>query len=163
GGGAMTGATAAAYRPGEFHAFSGGGKEYLYLVPSGAIFELNGVAAAIIRKLHSGEHTREQLLALLTGDIPVAEVEEAIDELHPADAIRTGAGLGEPVQKAPAPFPLQTIVLNVTNQCNLSCKYCYEFGEDRVATPDGKPKFMDEPTARASVDHLIENSPGRRH
>src|SRR5207247_11457048 len=86
------------------------------------------------------------------------EIDEAIDELHQAHAIAAGAGFVEPVQNAPAPFPLQTIVLNVTNQCNLSCKYCYEFGEDRVATPEGKPKFMDEPTARASVDHLIEST-----
>ena len=33
--------------------------------------------------------------------------------------------------------------MNLTNQCNLSCHYCYEFGEDKVATPEGKPKFMD--------------------
>ena len=37
--------------------------------------------------------------------------------------------------------------MNLTNQCNLSCQYCYEFGEDKVATPEGKPKFMDFETA----------------
>ena len=29
------------------------------------------------------------------------------------------------------PYPLATLVLNVTNKCNLSCTYCYEFGADR--------------------------------
>ena len=24
------------------------------------------------------------------------------------------------------------MVLNVTNQCNLSCTYCYEYGEDKI-------------------------------
>jgi len=24
------------------------------------------------------------------------------------------------------------MVLNVTNQCNLSCEYCYEYGEDKI-------------------------------
>ena len=53
-------------------------------------------------------------------------------------------------------------MLNLTNQCNLSCQYCYEFGEDKVATPEGKPKFMDFETAKASVDFLLEQSAGRR-
>ena len=58
---------------------------------------------------------------------------------------------------------LQTLVLNLTNQCNLSCQYCYEYGEDKVATPEGKPKFMDFETAKSSVDFLLEQSAGRRH
>jgi uncharacterized protein len=39
-------------------------------------------------------------------------------------------------------FRFRPLVLNLTNQCNLSCQYCYEFGADKVATPEGKPKFM---------------------
>src|SRR2546422_3456579 len=31
----------------------------------------------------------------------------------------------------------------------------YEFGEDRVANPEGKAKFMPEETARAAVDYLL--------
>ena len=52
--------------------------------------------------------------------------------------------------------------MNLTNQCNLSCQYCYEFGEDKVATPEGKPKFMDWETAKASVEYLLAQSPGRQ-
>ena len=52
--------------------------------------------------------------------------------------------------------------MNLTNQCNLSCQYCYEFGEDKVATPEGKPKFMDLDTAKASVDFLLQSSPDRQ-
>jgi uncharacterized protein len=149
------------FRLGEFHSFAGGGKRFLYLVPSGAIFELGEAAAAVIERLKTGTGTKEQLVRDLA---PMAsgEVEEAIDELHQAHAISNGIGFDEPPQKAPLPFPLQTLVLNVTNQCNLSCKYCYEFGEDRVATPEGKPKFMPLETAQASIDYLIEQSPGRR-
>src|SRR6202043_2733469 len=64
-------------------------------------------------------------------------------------------------QPLPEVFPIQTLVLNLTNQCNLSCQYCYEFGDDKVATPEGKPKFMDLETAKASVDFLLEQSAGR--
>lgn len=149
------------FRLGEFHAFAGGGKSFLYLVPSGAIFELGPAAAAVIERLKTATRTKEQLASDLSA-IPSSEVEEAIDELHQAHAISTGDGFDDSPQKAPMPFPLQTLVLNVTNQCNLSCKYCYEFGEDRVATPEGKPKFMPLETAQASIDYLIEQSPGRR-
>ncbi len=58
------------------------------------------------------------------------------------------------------PFPLNTMVLNVTNQCNLSCTYCYEYGEDKIVdTAHGKQaKFMSEETARESVDFLLRES-----
>ena len=83
---------------------------------------------------------------------------------------RAARGEGDPQRKKeytkseplPEAFPLQTIVLNVTNQCNLSCQYCYEFGEDKVATPEGKPKFMEWETAKSSVDYLFAESQGRK-
>ena len=123
-------------RLGEFHAFAGGGKRFLYLVPSGAIFELGPAAAAVVDQLRRGPRDRQTLTGDLLGH-ERADVEEAVEELYWAHAITNGTAGDEPVQKAPMPFPLQTLVLNVTNQCNLSCKYCYEFGEDRVATPLG--------------------------
>src|SRR5881392_1755031 len=58
------------------------------------------------------------------------------------------------------PFPLTTMVLNVTNQCNLSCTYCYEYGEDKIVdTENGKqPKFMSEETARESVEFMLKEA-----
>jgi uncharacterized protein len=60
----------------------------------------------------------------------------------------------------PENFPLTTMVLNVTNQCNLSCTYCYEYGEDKIVdTENGrKPKFMSEETARESVDFMLREA-----
>jgi uncharacterized protein len=57
-------------------------------------------------------------------------------------------------------MPLTTMVLNVTNQCNLACTYCYEYGEDKIVdTENGKkPKFMSEETARQSVDFMLKES-----
>ena len=138
------------YRLGEFHTFEGGGRRFVYLVPAGAIFELDDDAGALIDRLVSGEASLE--------DFPP----ELVAEMRHARLIVTGDPVPEPVQEPPAAFPLQTLVLNLTNQCNLSCQYCYEFGEDKVATPEGKPKFMDFDTARASVDFLFEQSAGRR-
>ena len=60
----------------------------------------------------------------------------------------------------PTPFPLTTLVLNVTNQCNLSCGYCYEYSEDKIVdTENGRqPKFMSEETAQQSVDFMMGES-----
>jgi uncharacterized protein len=145
------------FRLGEFHAFSGGGRRFLYTVPSAGIFELDDASASVLALLAQKEAAREELMT-------VAD-EETIGELVLARIITTSQGFGLYQQDEPQPlpenFPLQTMVMNLTNQCNLSCQYCYEFGEDKVATPEGKPKFMDFETASASVDYLFTQSAGR--
>ena len=153
----MTATVTQSYRLGEFHRFSGGGREFLYLVPAGAIFEMDGAVAAAIEALSARACEREELLACMGADGA-----ETLDELVQARIVVTGEALREPLEAPPADFPLQTLVMNLTNQCNLSCQYCYEFGEDKVATPEGKPKFMDIETAKASADFLLSQSPGRR-
>jgi len=142
------------FRLGEFHAFSGGGRRFVYTVPSAGIFEIDDAAAAVIARLEQGDASDEELLA-------VAD-RETIGELYQSRMITTAEGFVDQPQSLPEVFPLQTMVMNLTNQCNLSCQYCYEFGEDKVATPEGKPKFMDFETARASVGYLFAQSPGRR-
>ena len=151
---------ASAFSPAEYRSFNAGGERLLYLVPSGGIFVLTGVARAVLESLEQSPASPDDLAARLP--FPPDAIREAIEELHQAHAIRDEAGFTIPPQTPPAHFPLQTMVLNLTNQCNLSCQYCYEFGEDKVATPEGKPKFMDWETARQSVDYLFAESAGRR-
>ena len=141
------------FRLGEFHEFSGGGRRFLYTVPSAGIFELDDIAAAVLAHLSHGEASQEELLKIADA--------ETIGELYQSRIITTAEGFVDQPQPLPDNFPLQTMVMNLTNQCNLSCQYCYEFGEDKVATPEGKPKFMDFETASASVDYLFAQSAGR--
>ena len=159
----MIAAGARVFRLGEFHHFSARGRRFLYLVPAGAIFEVDGAAGALIDRLADGEASEEQLLESLAAlGLPRVDAHELIDELYQSRVIVCESFSPERLEDAPADFPLQTLVLNLTNQCNLSCQYCYEFGEDKVATPEGKPKFMDFETAQSSVDFLLEQSAGRR-
>jgi uncharacterized protein len=159
----MTATEPGTLRLGEFHSFSVAGRQFLYLVPSGGIFELDQAAGAVVERLASGELLRDGLVEdIARAGISQQHAAEAIDELFRSRALLNGENAPEIPQNPPAEFPLQTLVLNLTNQCNLSCQYCYEFGEDRVSTPDGKPKFMDFETAKASVDFLLEHSAGRR-
>jgi uncharacterized protein len=151
------------YSLGEFHRFEGAGQEFLYLVPSGGIVALDGMTSEILQQLEKTPLSGEDLIGRLSSDgYSSSEVEECIDELREVKAIRNGQKEYAKSEPLPESFPLQTIVLNVTNQCNLSCQYCYEFGEDKVATPEGKPKFMAWETAKSSVDYLFAESQGRK-
>jgi uncharacterized protein len=151
------------YSLGEFHRFQGAGQEFLYLVPSGGIVALDRMTTEILDRLDRTPLSREDLVAGLCSDGYASnEVEDCIDELREVRAIRNGEKVYTKSEPLPETFPLQTIVLNVTNQCNLSCQYCYEFGEDKVATPEGKPKFMEWETAKSSVEYLFAESQGRK-
>jgi uncharacterized protein len=55
-------------------------------------------------------------------------------------------------------IPLTTLVMNVTSKCNLACTYCYEYGEDKIVEASRKPRFMNEETARQSVDFMFAES-----
>jgi uncharacterized protein len=151
------------YRLGEFHPFEGGQRKFLYLVPAGAIFEVDDAASTVIQRLSGGEATHEELVESLSDEgFTFDDASELVEEMFLSRAIVSRGHVAEPVANPPAGFPLQSLVMNLTNQCNLSCTYCYEFGEDKVATPDGKPKFMDIETAKASVEFLLEQSKGRK-
>jgi uncharacterized protein len=154
--------TAKTLRRGEFHEFSGGGRSYLYLVPGAGIFEVDAEVRLVLDLLKDRPRSRAALVeALRARALSPAEAESLLDELWLARVVAGPDSHPAPLEQPPARFPLQTLVINLTNQCNLSCQYCYEFGEDKVATPEGKPKFMDWETARQSVDFLFHESAGR--
>ncbi len=151
------------YRLGEFHAFEASDRKYLYMVPAGAIFELDAMAQAVLARLAERETTHHELVeALAAAGHGAEDADELITELYHAQVIITETSRPAPVASPPKDFPLQSMVLNITNQCNLACTYCYEFGADKIATPQGKAKYMDIETAKASVDFLIAESAHRR-
>src|SRR5262245_21991600 len=147
----------------EHHRFEAAGKPFVYLVPSAAIFALDEASDAVLKAVSTRPQTRNELSAAVSD---AAELDATLAELARVRAI------GElDVAEAPqpkiiplAPFPLTTMVLNVTNQCNLSCEYCYEYGEGKIVdTENGRqPKFMSEETARDSVDFMLRESGGNK-
>lgn len=150
-------------RAGEAHSFSVDGTEFLYLVPSGSIFALEGIAKAALDRLRHGEASPPELAAHLSrSGFTSHEIEVCFKELADAGAIVPTDHTPKPVQVPPEAFPLQRLVLNVTNQCNLACGYCYEYSDDRIAKPDGKPKYMNEETAHQAVDLLFREAAFRK-
>ena len=147
---------------GEHHAFEAAGRRYLYLVPSAAVFALDAPATALIDALDTGPLSRDDLIGRVAPRFPETDLGDLLTELEQVRAVRA---VDTPPPEMPkiiplTPFPLTTAVLNVTNQCNLSCAYCYEYSEDKIVdTTNGKqPKFMTDETARQSIDLLFRES-----
>lgn len=151
------------YRPAEAHAFRAAEAEFLYLVPSGAIFRMEGLPKVVNDLVGQGEFSRQEIVARLQArGYSTHEVETTLDEMEQAEALASNRS--KPV--APAVplqnFPLQRVVLNVTNQCNLACTYCYEYSEDKIQQSEGKPKYMSKEVAESAIEMLIRESPGRK-
>ena len=133
----------------EHHRFEAAGKPFVYLVPSAAIFALDDAADAVLRKVSTRPHTREELLAALRdGERSEGRASSAstpdFDSLDATLAelarVRAIGEVNAPQAPQPkviplAPFPLTTMVLNVTNQCNFSCSTVTNMGKTRSSTP----------------------------
>jgi uncharacterized protein len=149
-------------QPGDCHAFEAGGQRFLYLAPSAAVMAVDDVSAAVLDTVAERRRSPEDVAAALAGRYAKHDVDESIGELVRARALGRVEAPDRPMPKVLplTPLPLSTMVLNVTNQCNLSCTYCYEYGEDKIVqTENGKqPKWMSEETARESVDFLMRES-----
>ena len=147
-------------RRGEYHSFRGGDARFLYLVPSAAVVRLDDVAEAVLETLAEGDRSATELADALGARWRPDVIRSSIDELLGMRAIHTvAAPPPKPVAEKPKRrIPLQTLVLNVTSKCNLSCGYCYEYGEDRIVEATTKPRFMNEETAKQSVDFMFSEA-----
>jgi uncharacterized protein len=148
----------------EFHQFEAAGRQFLYLVPSAAVFELDAACAAVLQGLNGTGATEAAIVSALGDRFSPGDIQTAIAELLDIRAIRyehQPAPADEVPRMLPMmPFPLTTLVVNVTNQCNLACTYCYEYGEDKIVDTEhgAQSKFMSEATARDSVEMLLRES-----
>ncbi|GBQ92456.1 radical SAM family protein [Acetobacter nitrogenifigens DSM 23921 = NBRC 105050] len=158
--------TSTRYRRGELHEFEAGGNDFIYLVAAGAIFALDEAARTVLANIaDEGVEHGALVAALCNQGHQRQDAEDLIRELLLVQGIVTDAPAARQFSSPEAPptdFPLQALVLNITSQCNLACTYCYEFGSDKIATPQGKPKFMTLQTAKTSVDFLLEQSAARK-
>jgi uncharacterized protein len=164
------------FRRGEYHVFDGDGAPYVYLVPSAAVYRLDDTSVAVLDAVGEQGTEPANLAVSLRDRFPLPEVKETVEELVRVRALQAIPGNGSPPPAPAGPpnpstpdsstavrkrVPLTTLVVNVTSKCNLSCKYCYEFGEDRITEASGKPRFMDEATARRSVDFMFAEADGQ--
>lgn len=141
----------------EYHPFEAEGNRYVYLVPSAGVFRLDDTAQAVLDRLEEGAVEQDRLVEDLSVRYDRDAVQASITELGTVRAIGPAKRppVAPPAPTPPRRIPLTTLVLNVTSKCNLSCTYCYEYGEDRIVAEGSKPRFMTEQTARESVDFMF--------
>lgn len=146
----------------EFHRFDAHGAVFLYMVPSAGIFRMDEAGNAVLEALSNGPRDVDSLVAELSESLGIDRTLETIAELTEIRAVGDVDAPRDQVPNdlPPEGFPLNTMVLNVTNKCNLACTYCYEYGDDKIIdTAYGKqPKFMSEDTAEESVEFLLKES-----
>ncbi|HEY7817367.1 MAG TPA: radical SAM protein, partial [Vicinamibacteria bacterium] len=137
----------------EMHRMDIGGRHYAFLVPSSVFLELDADARFLLDALEAGPKPME---ALATDPAKG----ETLRELASVGAVhRPGPALIPLPAKVSTgePPPLSSLVLNVTNSCNLACRYCYEYGDDRLAKAE-TASVMSKEVARQSVDLLFAQS-----
>ena len=54
----------------EFHQFQASGRQFLYLVPSAAVFELDATGAAVLLQLAGARQTEDAVVDALSGRFP---------------------------------------------------------------------------------------------
>ncbi len=115
--------------------FESDGAPYVWLAESASVLRLDDLSDEILRTFSApGGTDAEQWLAARTGSEDLDDARTTLRDLASFGALRPTGEKAPPAPKIPpGPFPLSTLVLNVTNKCNLSCTYCYEFGADRIA------------------------------
>jgi len=121
-----------------------------------SIFELDEVSSALLDHLIQEELTSsEKLYQALEPRHPREKVQEALEGFAALDIVTR-----YPRREAPArrrmeiqSNPLTTLVLNVTNKCNMGCHYCYGDGFEDLRTG----QQMDWEVAKQSVDFLFQN------
>ncbi len=80
------------------------------------------------------------------------------EAVHLAEALAQTAAGEDPLELVPEPEP-QSISLNVSSACNLSCTYCYA---DRGAFQGAQSSTMDSATARAAIERLFATADATR-
>jgi uncharacterized protein len=109
-----------------FHRFRSDGGEHLLIIPYSRLFDLSPELARI---LDGGGAASDDLVGALAGP---ATGEDSLDDVV-------------------APQP-QSISLNVSSSCNLSCSYCYAA---RGGFEGAQNEPMNWETARAAIDALL--------
>ena len=137
------------------------GNAFVYVSNSAAILALDDIGSELLAAFDAPGGRDQQ--AFLADHVHRETATAVLEDLIDLGVIRP---VDEPATPRPSlppmPFPLATLVLNVTNKCNLSCTYCYEYGEDKLtdAADAGRALMADE-TARQSIDFLMQSSGDR--
>lgn len=119
---------------------------------SSAIYELDPSMQSLLDRLQDQEVIAED-------DLASEEERSGVSLEHLlSQGVLERAGQKKPAMDfsgADSELPLSTLVLHVTNSCNLRCSYCYHQGADHGAVNQSP---MDWSVAKKGIDFLFERS-----
>ncbi len=140
----------------DYKTFNADDRTYLFVVSQNAIFEADAEMVEMLDRAADWSkgtpRSRQDFLNRLPGS--ETEKEEAFEQLgqigllHPAHR-QLPARPDPTVQKR---MPVKTLVLHVTDACNLDCRYCYYHTGER---PTGSETMTSE-VSRKSIDFLMD-------
>lgn len=143
------------------HVFETGNQTYFYDTHQNEILEIEKELAAVLPLW--GVKTRAEIEAELCNEIPLPIIREAFDTIETAQQ-REGLFLAQrPRIVPPAPSlsepgvcdtNLRHLVLSVTDQCNLRCKYCVH-GADLGWVRSHGQKSMSTDTALGALEYFL--------
>jgi uncharacterized protein len=145
------------YRLADSRLISTSGHDFLFLAGENAIFEVGPATKGLLVSWPpQQEFAKGEILLRLNGS-PQEREEFLMDLLQrrlliPSPASNRGRTIPKTEQKA---LPLKTLVLHVTDSCNLACTYCYQSSQGR---PSKSTEAMSPEVARRSVDFLFDHS-----
>ncbi len=132
------------------------GHDFLFLVNENTIFELDPDTKKLLgRCAHPECLAGERFFGCLEGsEDEKAELLKALRDRRIIVEEMEEKSLSAPSTQG-ASVPLGTLILTVTDDCNLGCLYCYHNDVEREGARGGP---MTPATARSAVDFLFENS-----
>lgn len=151
------------FRPENEHVVQFGNRSVLVAAKSMALFEIDPVDAAVLA--YGRAHPRCRLGELIEALAPGHSTERVLESVKRLSSFqvfvpeRGGDGAWALRTVEAERFPLGSLVLNVSNKCNMHCTYCYEPDDAKYGSLAGN---MDWETAKQSVDFLFERSQGSR-
>ena len=127
--------------------FHGSGEPFIFAVEDASLFSLTREARAILSRWRTSE-------SIDLGKIPSPDL-EVLKGLRDAQILLPESRKKAlPPQLKPGDVPLSTLVLEVAQDCNLRCTYCYADGGAYGAVPC----LLAPGTASRAVRYLLDNS-----
>ncbi len=135
----------------DHHIFKHGSEQLVFGVEDASLFALSNEAHQTLCRWRTTK-------SIDPGTIPVAD-RETLEGLCEARLLNPLARQKLPSPRAePGCTALATLVLEVAQNCNLNCSYCYA----EAGTYGAAPRLMPPETARQAVHYLLDNCGGHQ-
>jgi uncharacterized protein len=136
------------------------GHDFIFLSGDKAIFEMDSFTKKALSLWSPDERfTREAFLS--SSETPSGEAQDFFEGLLQRRAILPLNGVGlrkNALAEAGREIPLETMILHVTDACNLGCLYCYR---SENGAPKTEGKQMTWAVAQRAIDYLSDHCGNR--